>query len=95
MAEVDNAGGNFSHIWMYECIYSLYFATVLFVSILLFYLYLFIIFIYVYRILWPLRLEWLLVWCLYKEVYLQIFKRESFWLHGCCGEWEGWARKPG
>ena len=18
----------------------------------------------------------------------------SFWLHGCCGKWEGWARKP-
>ena len=34
-------------------------------------------------------------WCLYKEVYLQIFKRVSFWLHDCCGEWEGWARKPG
>ena len=51
--------------------------------------------LYVYRFLWPLRLEWLLVWCLYKEVYLQIFKRVSFWLHGCCGEWEGWARKPG
>ena len=32
---------------------------------------------------------WLLVCCLYKEVYLQIFKRLSFWLHGCCGEWEG------
>ena len=39
-------------------------------------------------------LGWLLVCCLYKEVYLQIFKRVSFWLHGCCGEWEGWARKP-
>ena len=49
----------------------------------------------VYRFLWPLRLGWLLVWCLYKEVYLQIFKCVSFWLHGCCGEWEGWARKPG
>ena len=51
--------------------------------------------LYVYRFLWPLRLGWLLVWCLYKEVYLQIFKCVSFWLHGCCGEWEGWARKPG
>ena len=30
--------------------------------------------LYVYRFLWPLRLGWLLVWCLYKEVYLQIFK---------------------
>ena len=29
--------------------------------------------LYVYRFLWPLRLGWLLVWCLYKEVYLQIF----------------------
>ena len=50
--------------------------------------------LYVYRCLWPLRLGWLLVCCLYKEVYLQIFKRVSFWYHGCCGEWEGWARKP-
>ena len=31
----------------------------------------------------------------YKEVYLQIYKHVSFWLHGFCGEWEGWARKPG
>ena len=31
---------------------------------------------------------------LYKEVYLRIFKRVSFWLHGCCVKWEGWARKP-
>ena len=46
-----------------------------------------------YRFLWPLRFGWLLVCCLYKEVYLQIFKCASFWLHGCCGEWEGWARK--
>ena len=38
----------------------------------------------------PLRLMWLFVCCLYKEVYLQIFKCVSFWLHGCCGEWEGW-----
>ena len=51
--------------------------------------------LYVYRFLWPVRLGWLLVCCLYKEVYLQIFKRVSFWLHGCCGEWEGRARKPG
>ena len=42
--------------------------------------------LYVYRFLWPLRLGWLLVCCLYKKVYLQIFKRVSFWLHGCCGE---------
>ena len=33
----------------------------------------------------------LLVCCLYKGVYLQLFKRVSFWLHSCCGEWEGWA----
>ena len=51
--------------------------------------------LYVYRFLWPLRLGWLLVCCLYKEVYLQIFKRVSFWLHDCCGEWKGWVRKPG
>ena len=43
----------------------------------------------VYWFLLPLRLVWLLVCCLYKEVYLQIFKCVSFWLHGCCGEWEG------
>ena len=43
----------------------------------------------VYWFLWPLRLVWLLVCCLYKEVYLQIFKCVSFWLNGCCGEWEG------
>ena len=29
------------------------------------------------------------VCCLYKEVYWHIFKCMSFWLHGCCGEWEG------
>ena len=46
--------------------------------------------LFVYWFLWPLRLVWLLVCCLYKEVYLQIFKCVSFWLHGCCGEWEGW-----
>ena len=45
--------------------------------------------LFVYWFLWPLRLMWLLVCCLYKEVYLQIFKCVSFWLHGCCGEWEG------
>ena len=45
--------------------------------------------LYVYRFLWPLRLGWLLVCCLYKEVYLQIFKCMSFSLHGCCGKWEG------
>ena len=36
-----------------------------------------------------------IVSCLYKEVYLQIFKRVSFWLHGSCGDREVWARKPG
>ena len=54
--------------------------------------------LYVYRFLWPLRLWWLLVCCLYKEVYLQIFKCMSFWLHGCCGYWEGgpvnWLTTP-
>ena len=45
--------------------------------------------LFVYWFLLPLRLVWLLVCCLYKEVYLQIFKCVSFWLHGCCGEWEG------
>ena len=39
--------------------------------------------------LWPLRLVWLLVCCLYTKVYLQNCKCMSFWLHGCCGEWEG------
>ena len=45
--------------------------------------------LFVYWFSWPLRLVWLLVCCLYKEVYLQIFKCVSFWLHGCCGEGEG------
>ena len=45
-----------------------------------------------YRFKWPLRLGWLLVCRLYKEAYLPNFKLVSFWLHGCCGEWEGWAR---
>ena len=39
-------------------------------------------------------LGWLLVCCLFKEVYLQNFKCVSFWLHGCCVKWEWWARKP-
>ena len=54
---------------------TIYFFTISYLSSML----------YVYRFLWPLRLGWLLVWCLYKEVYLQIFKRVSFWLHGCWG----------
>ena len=45
--------------------------------------------LFVYWFLWPLRLVWLLVCCLYEKVYLQIFKCVSFWLHGCCGECEG------
>ena len=32
----------------------------------------------------------MLVLGLNKEDYLQIFKCVSFWLHGFCGEWEGW-----
>ena len=50
--------------------------------------------LYVYRFLWPLHLGWLLVCCLYKEVYLQMFKCVSFWLHGFCGKWEDLAHKP-
>ena len=50
--------------------------------------------LYVYRLLWSLHLEWLLVCLLYKEVYLQTFKCVSFWIHGCCRKWEGWARTP-
>ena len=46
--------------------------------------------IYVYRFLWPLRLGWLWVCCLYKEVYLQIFELVSFWLHGLCGSGKIW-----
>ena len=45
-------------------------------------------------ILWPLHLWWLLVCCLYKEVYVEFFKCVSFWLHSCCGKLEGWAHKP-
>ena len=44
--------------------------------------------LYVYRFLWPLPLGWLLVCCLYKEVYLHFFKCVSFWLHGCWRKWE-------
>ena len=46
--------------------------------------------LYVYRFLWPLRLGWLLVCCLYKEVYLQIFKRVSFWLQAVVGSGKVW-----
>ena len=38
-----------------------------------------------------LRFGWLLALSLYKDDYLQIFQCVSFWLHGCCGYWEGWA----
>ena len=31
------------------------------------------------------------VFVLYEEDYLQMFKCMSFWLHSCCGKWEGWA----
>ena len=57
----------------------------------IFLLYYYITIYFVYHILWPLRFGWLMVFSLYKEDYLQIFKCVSFWLHGCCGEWEGWA----
>ena len=39
----------------------------------------------------PLRFGWLLVLSLYKEAYLQNSKCVSFWLHGFCCSWEGWA----
>ena len=52
-------------------------------------IYYLLIMLFVYCFLWPLRVVWLLVCCLYKEVYLQVFKCVSFWSHGCCGEWEG------
>ena len=43
----------------------------------------------------PLRLVWLLVSCLYKEVYLQIFKCASFALITRLLRLVGrWARKP-
>ena len=64
------------------------------VTIYIFWYIIFITYTVCVSILWPLRLGWLLVCCLYKEVYLQIFKCVSFWLYGCCGEWEGLARKP-
>ena len=41
--------------------------------------------LYVYRFLWPLRLGWLFFCCLYKENYLQIFKRASFWIGAVAG----------
>ena len=54
-----------------------------------FYIYYLLTMLFVYWFLWPLCLVWLLVCCLYKEVYLQNLKCVSFWLHVCCGEWEG------
>ena len=47
----------------------------------------------VYKCLWPLRLVLMLVCCLFKNVYLQIFKYVSFWLDVCCGDREGLGRK--
>ena len=38
-------------------------------------------------------LRWLLVFGLYMEAYLYIFKCLSFWLHSDYGKWEGWALK--
>ena len=40
--------------------------------------------LYVYRFLLPLRLGWLLVCCLYKEVYLQIFKLVALFVLSPC-----------
>ena len=47
----------------------------------------------VYWFLWPLRLVWLLVCCLYKEVYLQIFKYVLLITRLLRGVGR-WARKP-
>ena len=30
----------------------------------------------------------------YIRRFIYKFLNVSFWLHGCCGEWESWARKP-
>ena len=51
--------------------------------------------LYVYRFLWPLRLGdcWFVVYI--RRFVYKFLKRVSFWLHGCCGEWKGWARKHG
>ena len=48
----------------------------------------------VYWFLWPFRLVWLLVCCLYKEVYLQIFKCVSFLITRLLRGVGRWARKP-
>ena len=29
-----------------------------------------------------------------RRFIYNFFKCVSFWLHGCCGKWEGWAREP-
>ena len=61
------------------------------------FLYIFDILLYYYicqciTFLWPLRFCRLLILSLYKKDYLQFFfKSVSFWLHNCCGWWEGWA----
>ena len=38
-----------------------------------------------------LRVGWLMVLNFFKEDYLNIFKCVSFWLQGCCSQWEGLA----
>ena len=43
--------------------------------------------LYVYRFLWPLHLGWLLVCCLYKEVYLQILNVCHFDYTAVAGSW--------
>ena len=48
----------------------------------------------VYWFLWPLRLVWLLVCCLYKEVYLQIFKMCVLLITRLLRGVGRWARKP-
>ena len=35
---------------------------------------------------------WFIVYI--RRFIYKIFKCVSFWLHGCCGKWEGWACKP-
>ena len=45
--------------------------------------------LFVYWFLWPLRLGgcWFVVYI--RRFLDNFFKCVSFWLHGCCGEWEG------
>ena len=63
-------------------------------SLKIFWYVIFINYLFVYWFLWPLRLVWLLVCCLYKEVYLQIFLMCVLLITRLLRLVGRWARKP-